>query len=187
MGRLKPGKHSHHKRTFAAVLATTVTLAVLFYLFPRAIKPNRVCALQPYWELKPRTRTSDVKEAFITLLSDETPHGKEGLSYVDAAVVLLWGLKKVGSSRPTVVLVDRQISQKSRDRLLLFNATLLEIQNIDPPKSRVQYGKWSQRFTYSFSKLWAFQLDHMFSKVVSYATVGVVSDSNSWSTSTQIT
>lgn len=126
------------------------------------------------------------REAYMTLVSSEKISGSNGLSYVDAAIVLIHGLRRYGSTKEIVVLASEELSERSVQRLARAGSsasrahqtknnkndnddedynnkvTVIRVENVQPP---IKPGDNIQRMRYSFSKLWGWTLED-YSKIV---------------------
>jgi ABC-type transport system involved in multi-copper enzyme maturation permease subunit len=134
---------------------------IWFFLSSSSSSPKLLCKLPGPTSKSTNSSSSFKREAYITLVSEESQSETTGLSYVDAAIVLIHGLRSSGSTKEIVVLASEELSAESKERLLLHpNVRLLIMKNIEPPLApRVR------RMMYSFSKIWAWTLTE-YSKLV---------------------
>jgi len=150
---------------------------------PLGISLRNGCSLPGYnnSDIHPRAVNDDhnkpKKEAYMTLVSSEKSSGENGLSYVDAAIVLIHGLRRFGSTKEVIVLAGDELSERSLKRLegagrvsretggINSNENevrVIRVKNIQPP---VKPGDNILRMRHSFSKLWGWTLEE-YSKIV---------------------
>eukprot|EP00854_Cymbomonas_tetramitiformis_P014085 gene14085-16651_t len=100
------------------------------------------------------------REAWVMMVTDEHSVKPHRLTYVDSACLLIYGLRKAGTTREILVMVEPTISSKRRKQLETLNVTLLQVDRRLPPKDyRQDWGKGDlKRQQYAFTKLYAFSL-----------------------------
>jgi hypothetical protein len=120
------------------------------------------CTLKPIYSssqfsTKDKRAHEPQKEAYYTMVSSDKGVGPYGLSYADAAAVLVYSMRKAGSTRPFIVMLDKDIGHKSRSLFQALNMTTMDIAAIAPPKNRNVF--YNPRMYSSFTKLIGWSLE----------------------------